>query len=84
MIDWFSFVIVGVSTIVAACVVVSLFSLGVRLLAVGTEYDEDGRKVSVTGIRPQAATVGGYVCFGLCGIAVLYGVYLIIPALHGG
>ena len=82
MIDWGAFLIVGVSSLVATCVVASLFALGVRLHAVGTEYDDEGRKVAVTGIRPRAATVGGYVCFVLCGIAVLYGVYLIVPALH--
>jgi hypothetical protein len=84
MINWADFTIVAIAALVGAGVVVSLYALGVRLLAVGTEYDDDGRKVSVTGIRPQAATVGGYFCFGLCGLAVLYGVYLIVPALHGG
>ncbi len=24
-----------------------------------------------------------YLCFGLCGAAVLLGIYLIVPALHG-
>ena len=82
MIDWSAFLVVAVAALVGAVAVVCLFSLGVRLLAVGTEYDDEGDKVSVTGIRPQAATVGGYVCFTLSGLAVLYGVYLIIPALH--
>ncbi len=82
MIDWSAFLVVAVAALVGAVAVVCLFSLGVRLLAVGTEYDDEGDKVSVTGIRPQAATVGGYVCFALSGLAVLYGVYLIVPALH--
>ena len=82
MIDWAAFLIVGVATLVAACVVTSLFALGVRLHALGTEYDDEGRKVAVTGVRPRAATVGGYACFALSGIAVLYGVYLVVPALH--
>ncbi len=84
MIDWTAFLIVAGASLLAACLVSALFALGVRLLAVGTEYDEEGRKVSVTGIRPQAATIAGSICFGLCGLAVLYGVYLIVPALHGG
>jgi hypothetical protein len=82
MIDWSAFLVVAVAALVGGVAVVCLFSLGVRLLAVGTEYDDEGDKVSVTGIRPQAATVGGYVCFALSGLAVLYGVYLIVPALH--
>ncbi|WP_150308557.1 hypothetical protein [Planctomonas psychrotolerans] len=84
MIDWADFAIVAIASLVGAGVVVALFSLGVRLHAEGTEYDDDGQKVSVTGIRSRAATVGGYFCFALCGLAALYGVYLIVPALHGG
>jgi hypothetical protein len=30
----------------------------------------------------RLALYAGYACFVLCGIAVLYGVYLIVPALH--
>lgn len=33
--------------------------------------------------RKAAAVLGGYGCFALCAAAVLYGVYLIVPALHG-
>jgi hypothetical protein len=27
-------------------------------------------------------TVAGWACFVLCGLGVLYGIYLIVPALH--
>ncbi|WP_104084031.1 peptidase [Cryobacterium sp. Y11] len=30
----------------------------------------------------RLALYAGYACFVLCGVAVLYGVYLIVPALH--
>jgi hypothetical protein len=33
-------------------------------------------------LQKQVALVGAYACFVLCGGAVLYGVYLIVPALH--
>ena len=33
--------------------------------------------------QKRLALYGGYTCFALSGIAVLYGVYLIVPALHG-
>jgi hypothetical protein len=33
--------------------------------------------------RPAAATAGGVVLFVLSAIAVLYGIYLIVPFFHG-
>lgn len=32
--------------------------------------------------QKRAALVGAYTCFTLCGLAVLYGIYLIIPYFH--
>jgi hypothetical protein len=66
MIDWFSFLTVLVVSIVSASVIVLLFSLGLRLVAV-----EGGWR------RPA-----GVAAFVLCGLLILFGVYLIIPALH--
>lgn len=66
MIDWIAFLTVLVVSIVAGCGVVLLFALGLRLVAV-----EGGWR------RPV-----GVVSFGACGLLILYGVYLIIPALH--
>jgi hypothetical protein len=50
--------------------VVVLYSLGVRLTAIAGDVSE--RKPAW--LRPLA-----YVCFALCGLAVLFGLYLIIP-----
>ena len=37
-----------------------------------------------TGVRLRVAGHWAqYLCFGLCGAAVLFGIYLIVPALHG-
>jgi len=33
--------------------------------------------------QKRAALVAAYSCFTLCAAAVLFGVYLIVPALHG-
>ncbi|MFC0681660.1 hypothetical protein ACFFGH_27840 [Lysobacter korlensis] len=63
MIDWAAFAIVALASVPAACVVVTLFAVGVRL--------------RVAGHWAQ------YLCFALCGAAVLFGIYLIVPALHG-
>jgi hypothetical protein len=33
--------------------------------------------------QKKLAVMGAYLCFAVCGVAVLYGIYLIVPALHG-
>jgi len=68
MIDWGAFLVVAAVSIGSAAALVALFAAGLRLLAV------DSGNV---GIRLTA-----YVCFVLAALGTLYGVYLIIPALH--
>lgn len=70
MIDWAAFVIVAVVSLVSAAALVSLYAFGLRLLAVDA--------------RPAIVTVSAYACFVVCALGVLYGIYLIIPTLHGG
>jgi len=70
MIDWPAFFVVLVATMVAASAVVTLYSLGLRLID-----------------RPAESTGGwrrplGIACFVVCGLVVLYGVYLVIPYFH--
>ena len=67
-INWSAFVIVVVAALVAAGVLVTLFSAALRV----GDGDAPWR-------RP--VSVGLYV---LCGLVVAFGLYLIIPALHGG
>ncbi|GAB2969057.1 hypothetical protein [Frigoribacterium salinisoli] len=69
MIDWSAFLLVAVVALVAACALVSVYSLGLRLLAAEP--------------RTTLATVGARACFGLCAVGVLAGIWLIVPALHG-
>jgi len=66
MIDWLAFVSVVLSAAIAACVIVTLFSLGLRL---GDGEEPWRRRVSIA-------------LFVLCGLFVLFGIYLIVPALH--
>lgn len=66
-IAWGSFAIVVVSALVAAGLLVTLFSLALRL---GDGVARWHRVASVA-------------LFVLCGLVVLYGIYLIVPALHG-
>ena len=42
------------------------------------------RKNPLTATQRQVATYAAYACFGLCACAVLFGIYLIVPVLHGG
>jgi hypothetical protein len=76
-IDWGSFLLVAVASLVSTAVVVSLYSLGVRFLAL-TRLDE----ASGERLRPRYASVLAVVCFGISACAVLYGVYLIVPYFH--
>lgn len=66
MIDWPAFFLVFFATLVAACLIVTLYSLGLRLIDRPTSWQ-----------RPV-----GIACFVACGLAVLYGVYLVIPYFH--
>ena len=58
------------ATLVAAVTVTVLYALGVRLTAIAG----DTRTQQPAWVRPLS-----YACFALCGIAVLFGLYLIIP-----
>ena len=62
MIDWTAFLTVFVASLVSACLAVTLFSLGIRT---GEGEGAWRRPVSV-----------GF--FALCGVAVLFGIYLIV------
>ncbi|BAS17921.1 hypothetical protein AHiyo8_62240 [Arthrobacter sp. Hiyo8] len=67
---WFDLVEVAGATLVAAVLLVVLYSLGVRLTAIAG----DARQKSPGMVRSLA-----YACFAACGIAVLFGIYLIVP-----
>ena len=40
------------------------------------------RKNPLTSGQKRLALAGAYACFTLCAVAVLYGLYLIIPFFH--
>jgi len=89
MINWAALGLVAVVAIFSSALIVALFATGIRFLAtppvdavaVGAARDDEMDDVSDP-TRPPLATVGGIVCFVLAGLGVLFGVYLIIPALH--
>ena len=45
--------------------------------------EKAARKSPLTEGQKRAAVFAAWVCFGLSGFAVLFGIYLIVPALHG-
>lgn len=45
--------------------------------------EKAARKSPLTEGQKRAALTGAYACFTGCGLAVLYGLYLIIPYFHG-
>jgi hypothetical protein len=65
-IDWMAFVTVVVTTLVAACLLVTLFSLALRL---GDGEARWRRTIAV-------------VLFAFCVFVVAFGIFLIVPALH--
>lgn len=72
-IDWEAFVIVALVSLVSAAALVSVYALGLRLLAVSPDETPSA-----------AARAGATACFVVCGLGVLFGIYLIVPAFHGG
>lgn len=77
MIDWASFAIVAIATWVSALVVIGLFSTAVRMRAVHIDTVAEGR-------GNPLLRLGYWAVFGVCGLVVLFGVYLIVPYLNGG
>lgn len=65
-IDWMAFLTVVLGSLVSACLLVTLFAVGLRL--------SDG---SAPWRRPVSVAL-----FVVCGAAVLLGIYLIVPFLH--
>jgi len=109
VIDWSAFFVVAAAALVSSAIVVSLYSLGLRLLttagripdvepaeftgaitvltparaAKNAKRARKARKANpLTANQKRLAQYAGYLCFAVCGLIVLYGVYLIVPALH--
>ncbi|WP_231712535.1 MULTISPECIES: hypothetical protein [unclassified Arthrobacter] len=78
-INWVAYLIVAGITLLATLVVVGLYSTGVRLYAVASDRNPGPEATD----RLMLVKVGAYACFTVCAAAVLFGIYLIVPALHG-
>jgi uncharacterized membrane protein len=83
-VDWGSIALVSITTLIATVVIVAFYSLGLRLLAVGSPDDADGSSpaATVARSRPLGATIGAVLCIAVGIAGVLYGIYLVIPLFH--
>jgi hypothetical protein len=79
-IDWGAFGLVVVAALAASLMIVVFFSVALRLLAIGSSAGPD--RDSASEQRQPLATVGAVACVAICIAAVLYGLYLVIPAFH--
>lgn len=76
MIEWQSFLLVAVVSLVAACTIVTIASFGIRLFENGMHARESNANAGK--VRLGAART----LFAICALLVLFGVYLIVPAFH--
>ena len=82
-INWSNLLLVAVASIGAALLVVSLFAVGVRLLTDARIAEAKAKKGDNSAARFEAVSrTVSYIAFSLCASALLYGIYLIVPAFH--
>ena len=83
MINWQGFLLVALASIGFTTLVVSLFSLGMRLLTNSKHALLSARKGKVSAVRSEAMNrFGAYGLFTVCALALLYGIYLTVPYFH--
>lgn len=79
-IDWISLVKVALVSLAFGIGVVAVYSAGVFSLASARRVTADEGLDSTLAGRTRLAAAG--LCFFACILAVLYGLYLIIPQFH--
>lgn len=82
MINWSSLILVASVAIGASVGLVTVFSLGMRLLTNARNIQDNTKKKQ--GVQPAEALnrIAAYLMFTICASAVLYGIYLIVPYFH--
>lgn len=82
-INWSNLFIVAATAVGSALLIVALFSVGVRLLTDARLAEAKAKKGDNAAARVEAISrTFSYIAFSLCGSALLYGIYLIVPAFH--
>jgi hypothetical protein len=82
MINWSSLILVASVAIGASVGLVTVFSLGMRLLTNARNIQDNTKKKQ--GVQPAEVVnrIAAYLMFTICASAVLYGIYLIVPYFH--
>jgi predicted secreted protein len=82
MINWNNLILVATVAIGASVGLVTVFSLGMRLLTNARNIQENTKKNQ--GVLPAETfnRIGAYLMFTICASAVIYGIYLIVPYFH--
>ncbi len=80
MIDWTALMQVAIATVGATILVVAVFAMASSAMSLAHREGraKGGRRGNALALR----TIG-YAGFGLAGLFALYGIYLIVPYLHG-
>jgi hypothetical protein len=78
-VNWGDIALVFGVALVATVLVVTLYSLALRLLG---SYSTGGDSTAGAHTRPPAITALAWLLIAVSAAAVLYGVYLVIPLFH--
>jgi hypothetical protein len=82
MINWSSLILVASVAIGATVGLVTVFSLGMRLLTNARNIQENTKKKQGVKSTEVVNRVAAYLMFTICASAVVYGIYLIVPYFH--
>lgn len=82
MINWSSLILVASVAIGASVGLVTVFSLGMRLLTNARNIQENTKKKQGVKSAEVVNRVAAYLMFTICASAVVYGIYLIVPYFH--
>jgi hypothetical protein len=82
MINWNSLILVASVAIGSSIGLVAVFSFGMRLLTNAQNVQSHTKRTQ--GVKPAEVynRIGAYLMFTICGSAVLYGIYLVVPYFH--
>lgn len=82
-VKWDGLLQVTIASIGFTLVTVALFALGMRLLGDAEFAVAKASKGKAKAIRVEVlARSGAYMLFALCGLILLYGIYLVVPYFH--
>ena len=82
MINWSSLILVATVAIGSSVGLVTVFSLGMRLLTNARNILENTKKKQGVKSAEVVNRVAAYLMFTICASAVIYGIYLIVPYFH--